>query len=223
MPSLPFVASYTCARNPDGALGKIIAARKQRALAGCKREGAVCICNTINFVTKSFLTSPETLSYITLCIYMCPYIYLLKFLMNHLFSCCFEITITPGASGPHAASHIRGAASWRPMLLAVSSFVRWTGGVWIVERHRSQKIYRFSEENRSKWVRFRIATYRSTGYNPILCSAVSAQLPGVLMFWNPTGTRTWGSVSRMRADPDVLGVVNNAHRSDSQKISVFRC
>ena len=162
MPSLPFVASYACARNPDGALGKIIAARKQRALAGCKREGAVCICNTINFVTKSFLTSPETLSYITLCIYVCPYIYLLKFLMNHLFSCCFEITITPGASGPHAASHIRGAASWRPMLLAVSSFVRWTGGVWIVERHRSQKIYRSSEENRSKWVRFRIATYRST-------------------------------------------------------------
>ena len=39
-------------------------------------------------------TSPETLSYITLCIYVCPYIYLLKFLMNQLFSCCFEITIT---------------------------------------------------------------------------------------------------------------------------------
>ena len=41
-------------------------------------------------------TNRETLSYITLCIYVCPYIYLLKFLMNHLFSCCFEITITPG-------------------------------------------------------------------------------------------------------------------------------
>ena len=40
--------------------------------------------------------SPETLSYITFCIYVCPYIYLLKFLMNHLFSCSFEITITPG-------------------------------------------------------------------------------------------------------------------------------
>ena len=41
-------------------------------------------------------TSRETLNSITLCIYMCPCIYLLKFLMNHLFSCCFEITITPG-------------------------------------------------------------------------------------------------------------------------------
>ena len=57
-------------------------------------------------------TRPETQSSITLCIYVSPYIYLLKFLMNQLFSCCFEITITPGgASGSHAASHIRGAAS----------------------------------------------------------------------------------------------------------------
>ena len=53
------------------------------------------------------------------------------------------------------------------------------------ERHRSQKIYRSSEENRSKWVLFRIAIYRSSGYNPIFCPAVSAELPGVLMFWNP--------------------------------------
>ena len=36
-------------RFPDGALGKIIAARKHRTLAGCKREGAVCICKTIIF------------------------------------------------------------------------------------------------------------------------------------------------------------------------------
>ena len=41
-------------------------------------------------------TSPETLSCITSCTYVCPYIYLLKFLMNNLFSCCFEIMITPG-------------------------------------------------------------------------------------------------------------------------------
>ena len=41
-------------------------------------------------------TSPETMSYITLCAYVCQYIYLLEFLMNNLFSCCFEITITPG-------------------------------------------------------------------------------------------------------------------------------
>ena len=43
-------------------------------------------------------TSPETLSYITLCTYVCQYIYLLEFLMNNLFSCCFEIKITPGAT-----------------------------------------------------------------------------------------------------------------------------
>ena len=48
----------------------------------------------------------------------------------------------------------------------------------------SQKIYRSSEENRSKWVLFRIAIYRSSVYNPIFCAAVSAELPGVLMFWN---------------------------------------
>ena len=59
------------------------------------------------------------------------------------------------------------------------------------ERHRSQKIYRFSEENRSKWVLFRIAIYRSSGYNPIFCPAVSAELLGVWMFWNPTDARTY--------------------------------
>ena len=53
------------------------------------------------------------------------------------------------------------------------------------ERHRSQKICRSSEENRSKWVLFHIAIYRSSCYNPIFCHAVSAELPGVLMFWNP--------------------------------------
>ena len=35
----------------------IIAAGKHRALAGCKREGAVCICKTINFLTKYFITN----------------------------------------------------------------------------------------------------------------------------------------------------------------------
>ena len=53
------VACCACARIPDGALGKIIAARKYRALAGCKREGAVCICKTINFSTKSFITNEQ--------------------------------------------------------------------------------------------------------------------------------------------------------------------
>ena len=56
--------------------------------------------------------SPETLSYITLCVYVCPYIYLLKFLMNHLFSCCFwNNDYSRGLAGHIAASHIRGAAS----------------------------------------------------------------------------------------------------------------
>ena len=93
------VACCACARIPDGALGKIIAARKHRALAGCKREGAVCICKTIIFLTKSFITNEQyeprnaELYYF---VYICVSIYLLKFLMNHLFSCYFEITITPG-------------------------------------------------------------------------------------------------------------------------------
>ena len=62
MPSLPVdnVACCACVRIPDGALGKIIAARKHRALAGCKREGAVCtFCKTINFSTKSFITNEQ--------------------------------------------------------------------------------------------------------------------------------------------------------------------
>ena len=45
--------------NPDGALHKIIEVRKHRALAGCKREGAVCICKTIHFLTKSFITNEQ--------------------------------------------------------------------------------------------------------------------------------------------------------------------
>ena len=60
------------------------------------------------------------------------------------------------------------------------------------EGYRSQKIYRSSEENRSKWVLFRIAIYRSSGYNLIFCPAVSAELPGVFapalpeLLWLPT-------------------------------------
>ena len=101
MPSL-LVACYACARIPDGALGKINAARKHRWLAGYKREGAICICKTINFLTKSFITNEQykprnaDWCYITLCTHACQYIFLLEFLMNNLFSCCFEVTITPG-------------------------------------------------------------------------------------------------------------------------------
>ena len=53
------VACYACARFPDGALGKIIAARNHRALAGCKCEGAVCICKTIIFFSKSFIPNEQ--------------------------------------------------------------------------------------------------------------------------------------------------------------------
>ena len=53
------VACCAWAQIPDGALRKIIAARKHRALAGCKRDGAVCICKTINFLTKSFITNEQ--------------------------------------------------------------------------------------------------------------------------------------------------------------------
>ena len=142
--------------------------------------------------------------------------------MNHLFSCCFEITT--GHMRP-TTSAVRPASAQCCWLCHLSSVkVRWTGGVGLyTERHRSQKIYRSSDENRSKCVLFRIAIYCPSGYNPIFCPAVSAELPGALMFWNPVPARTLGTVSRMRADPDVLRVVNNGHRCDSQKISVFRC
>ena len=61
----------------------------------------------------------------------------------------------------------------------------WWSQIVNTERHRSQKIHGSSEENRSKWVLFHIAIYRSSGNNPIFCPAVSAELLGVLMFWNP--------------------------------------
>ena len=108
----------------------IIAAGKHRALAGCKREGAVCICKTIKFLTKSFMTN-ETYElrnaqlYYFVYVHVCPYIYLLKFLLNNLFSCCFEITITPrgwrttcGQSHPwcgQLAPRPAGCVIFRPM------------------------------------------------------------------------------------------------------------
>ena len=76
-----------------------------------------------------------------------------------------------------ASAQCCGCVIFRPM--------HWWSQIVNTEWHRSQKIYRSSEENRSKWVLFRIAIYRSSCYNPIFCPAVSAELPGVLMFWNP--------------------------------------
>ena len=63
-------ACCACARFPDGALGH--------------HRG------------RKAPYEPRDMSYITLCTYVCPYIYLLKFLLNNLFSSCFELTITPG-------------------------------------------------------------------------------------------------------------------------------
>ena len=67
--------------------------------AASVRERFVFVRQQLFWLSLSYQmnnTSPETLSYITLCTYVCPYIYLLKFLMNNLFTCCFQITITPG-------------------------------------------------------------------------------------------------------------------------------
>ena len=185
------VACCACARIPDGALGKINAARKHRALAGYKREGAICICKTINFLTKSFITNEqyETRNadwcYITLCTHACQYIFLLEFLMNNLFPCCNDYSRGLAGHMRPVTSAVRPASAQCCWLCHLSS-----DGLEKSERYRSQKIYRSSEENRSKWVLFRIAIYRSSGYNLIFCPAVSVELPGVLMFWNPMGART---------------------------------
>ena len=90
MPSLPVdnVACRACAGIPDGALGTIIAARKHRALVGCKPEGAVCICKTMNLSTKSFITNEQyeprnaELYYF---VYICVSIYLSTQILNESF------------------------------------------------------------------------------------------------------------------------------------------
>ena len=93
------------------------------------------------------------------------------------------------------------------------------------ERHRSQKIYRSSEENRSKWVLFRIAVYRSSGYNLIFCPAVSAELPGVLVFWNPTdaGHKHKVACRACVRIPVYSGCKHRAPLWFTETISVFRC
>ena len=175
-------------------LTKIIAARKHGALAGCKREGAVSIfCKTMNFFTKSFITNEQyeprnaELYYF---VYMCVSIYLSSLILNEsfVFMLFWNNDYSRGL-----ADHIRPVTSAVRPASAQCCWL-WSCGCVIfrpmdwwshTERHRSQKLYRSSEENRSKWVLFRIALYRSSGYNPIFCPAVSAELPGVLMFWNP--------------------------------------
>ena len=82
MPSLlaDNVVCWACTRIPDEALGKIVVARKHRALAGCKSEGAVCICKTINFATKFFITNeqyePKNAELLYYFVYICVSIYL---------------------------------------------------------------------------------------------------------------------------------------------------
>ena len=74
--------------NPGWGTWLIIAARKHRALAGCKHEGAVCICRTINFATKSFITNEQyeprnaELYYF---MYECVSIYISTKILNELF------------------------------------------------------------------------------------------------------------------------------------------
>ena len=115
---------------------------------------------------------------------MCVHIYI-----SFVFMLFWNNDYSQGLAGHMrpATSPVRPASAQCCWLCHLSSVeVRWTGGVGLyTERHRSQKIYRSSEEIRSKWVLFRIAIYRTSGYNPIFCPAVSAELPGVLMFWNP--------------------------------------
>ena len=129
--------------------------------------------------------SRETLGYITLCIYVCPYVYLSTLILNESF---VFVLFWNNDYSRRLAGHMRPVTSGvRPASAQCCGCVIFRPMDWWshTERHRSQKIYRSSEENRSKWVLFRIAIYRSSGYNPIFCPAVSAELPGVLMFWNP--------------------------------------
>ena len=88
------------------------------------------------------------------------------------------------------------------------------------ERHRLQKLCRSSEKNRSKWVLFRIA---KNIVRQVTIPYFSLQFRGNFEVFRcfeihlKSRTRTQGSVSRMRADPDIFGIVNTRHRCDSQK------
>ena len=148
---------------------------------------------TINFSTKSFITNEQyeprnaELYYF---VYECVSIYLFTKILNELFvfMLFWNNDFSQGLAG-----HMRPVTSVVRPASAQCCWLRYLSSYGLVEsdckhraeRHRSQKIYRSSEKNRSKWVIFRIAIYRSSGYNPIFCPAVSAELCGVLMFWNP--------------------------------------
>ena len=139
-------------------------------------------------------TSREMLSYFTLYIhvyiYICVSIYLSTQILNEsfVFMLFWKNDYSRGLAGhmrpATSAVHPASAQCCCQCHLSSDGLVE-SDCKHSSERHRSQKIYRSSKENRSKWVLFRIAIYRSSGYNPTVCPAVSAELPGVLMFWNP--------------------------------------
>ena len=140
------------------------------------------------FSTKSFITNEQykprnaELYYF---VYECVTIYLSTKILNELFvfMLFWNNDYSRGLAGHMrpATSTVRPASAQCCWLCHLSS----NGLVESdckhrAERHRSQKIYRSSDENRSKWVLFRIAIYHSSGYNPILFPAVSAELA---VFW----------------------------------------
>ena len=100
MPSLP-VACCACARFPEHLVKSAQPESTGRWQAASVRERFVFARQQF-FLTKSFITNEQyeprnaDWCYITLCTHACQYIFLLEFLMNNLFSCCFEVTITPG-------------------------------------------------------------------------------------------------------------------------------
>ena len=87
-------ACCACARFPDGALGKIIVARKYRVLAGCKREGAVCICETIILLDLVFHNKwtirAQKRWVILLCVHMCVHI---SIYLNFWWIICFHLVL----------------------------------------------------------------------------------------------------------------------------------
>ena len=115
-------------------------------------------------------------------VYTCVSIYLSTWILNEwfVFMLFWSNDYSRGLAGHMrpVTSAVRPASAQCCWLCHLSS-----DGLEESERYRSQKIYRSSEENRSKWVLFRIAIYRSSGYNLIFCPAVSAELPGVLISW----------------------------------------
>ena len=124
-----------------------------------------------------------------------------------------------GLKGPHAASHIRGAASYRPGQCCWLCHLSSDGLVESDCKHRKYTgLPRRIDRNEYYFALLYIVHQVTIPYSA--CS-----FGGTPRCFDVLKSRagTKGTVSRMRADPDVLGVVNTGHRCDSQKISVFRC